>query len=77
MNAGIGLPGTALILSPFISTLKRSLLAFVNNAIFNLPSISKQARFPEANAHLKFQNYYKKIQKNKTCIKHYRTDQNH
>lgn len=53
INAGIGLPGIALILSPIISRLKRSVLDFINNPIFNFPATSRQARLPEDNAQLK------------------------
>lgn len=53
MNAGNGLPGTASIVSPIISRLKRSLLDFINDPIFNFPAILRQARLPEDNAQLK------------------------
>lgn len=52
-NAGIGLPGIALISSPSISTLIRSLLALIKDAIFNFLAISKQAKWPEESAQLK------------------------
>lgn len=51
-NAGIGLPKTALISSPSISTLKLSFLAFVKDIIFSFLVTSKQAKFPEESAQL-------------------------